>query len=170
MKSVTGGPIFIISVILALARAASELTQLPTTESLHTFNVSQNTSDTLETPTPEHKAGNPNVPRTLELKHSCYEGGHSYCMNGDCMYREDQDQITKLRTCVCKPGYRGERCEELTLLSHATQQSELYMYIAVGIGVGLLFSGLAVLLYYCCRNRCRKSKQMYSKCSVEARV
>ncbi|XP_041052097.1 epigen-like [Carcharodon carcharias] len=167
MESVTGGSIFIINAILALATATSEHTQLPITEPLHTFNVSQNTSDALETIMSEHKE-NPDVPRALEVKHSCYEGGQNYCMNGDCRYHEDQ--VTRYRMCVCKAGYMGERCQHLTLPSHTAQESERYLYITVGIGIGLFFSGLIALLYYCCRNRCQRSKTMYSKCSIQARV
>ncbi|XP_078062293.1 epigen-like [Mustelus asterias] len=170
MKSITGVPIFIINAILALAAAAGELTQPPVTESLHTFNVSQNASDALETITREHK-GNPDLPRVLEVRQSCYEGGHSYCMNGNCTYHVDQDQMKRHRTCVCNSGYEGERCEQLVILSsHTVQQSEQYFYITIGIGIGLLFSGIIVLLYHFCQKRCKKSKAVYSKCSVAARV
>ncbi|XP_067902849.1 epigen-like [Heterodontus francisci] len=169
MESATGGFIFIISAILALATAASELTETPVTGSLHTSNLFQNESDALETITPEPE-GSPDVPMALKGKHSCYEGGQSYCMNGDCKYHEDQDQATRYRICVCKPGYAGERCQELSLLTHKHLESERYLYITVGFGIGLLLSGLAVILYYCCRNRCQQSKTTYSKCSVEARV
>ncbi|XP_048400761.1 epigen-like [Stegostoma tigrinum] len=169
MESVTGGSIFTLSVIFAMAVTASEVTQMPVSESLHTLGLSENTSTTLEPITGELR-GDPETPRTLRVRQQCYEGGQSYCMNGDCRYHEDQDQITNYRICVCKPGYMGERCEHLTLTTHTSLESERYLYISVAIGIGLVFSGLSVLLYYCCRNRCQKSKPIYNKCSVEARV
>ncbi|XP_072439876.1 epigen-like isoform X1 [Chiloscyllium punctatum] len=169
MESVTGQSFITLSVIFAAAVAPSELTEVPFTESLHTPGVSENTSATLEPITGEHR-GNPETPKTLRVRQQCYEGGQSYCMNGDCRYHEDQDQITNYRICVCKPGYMGERCEHLTLTTHTSLESERYLYISIAIGIGLVFSGLTVLLYYCCRNRCQKSKSMYNKCCEEARV
>ncbi|XP_067830979.1 epigen-like [Heptranchias perlo] len=169
MESATAGRVFMISAILALTAAASGVTHTPVTDSLRTSKVSQNESSAPETIAPAQRE-NPELPLALKIKHSCHESGQSYCMNGICKYHEDQDQVTKHRICVCKPGYTGERCQHMTLTSHTTEEPARYLYMAVGIGIGLLLSALAVVLFYCIQKRRQRSKTTYSKCSVVARV
>lgn len=53
--------------------------------------------------------------------------------------------------CRCLAGYNGERCEHLTLNSYAHNSYE--RYIAVGIGVGILTSGILAVIYCYVRKR-----------------
>uniref|UniRef100_UPI00398E744B epigen-like n=1 Tax=Pristiophorus japonicus TaxID=55135 RepID=UPI00398E744B len=169
MEPAAGGRVFMISAILALTAAAGELTQTPITDSLRTFNAFHNQSDAVETVSPAER-GDLGVPQALTLKQACHEIDQSYCMNGICKYYEDQDQNNRHRICICKAGYNGERCQHMVLTSHTTPKSERYLYLAVGIGIGLFLSAFAVILYYCVRQRCQESKTTYSKCSGVASV
>lgn len=58
--------------------------------------------------------------------------------------------------CRCLAGYNGERCEHLTLNSYAHNSYE--RYIAVGIGVGILTSGILAIIYCYVRKRYGKSE------------
>ncbi|XP_059821464.1 epigen-like [Hypanus sabinus] len=114
--------------------------------------------------------GNSSRFMALNSKQNCHQSDQDYCMNGICQYHEDHDQVTRYRICICDPGYTGTRCQHAILPSQGAEKSERYLYIAVGMGIGLLLSGLAVLFFYYFRSRCQKSKTMYSVCSSMARV
>ncbi|XP_038615769.1 epigen [Tachyglossus aculeatus] len=105
------------------------------------------------------EAESPRGPEALKLPHTCLTDHHSYCINGVCAFHHD----LKKPLCRCPSGYTGERCEHLTLTSYAVDSYE--KYIAVGIGVGLLLSGLVAVLYCYVRKRCMKLKSPYKMCS-----
>ncbi|XP_025053848.1 epigen isoform X1 [Alligator sinensis] len=83
----------------------------------------------------------------LKLMQSCLEEHHSYCINGLCAFHNE----LKKPICKCLAGYNGERCEHLTLNSFALDSYE--HYIAVGIGVGMLLSGIVGVIYCYFRKR-----------------
>ncbi|CAM4547244.1 unnamed protein product, partial [Caretta caretta] len=80
-------------------------------------------------------------PIALKLIQSCLEEHDSYCINGLCAFHNE----LKKPICRCLTGYSGERCEHLTLNSYALNSYE--RYIAVGIGAGMLLSGIIALIY-----------------------
>ncbi|TFK04188.1 putative bifunctional methylenetetrahydrofolate dehydrogenase/cyclohydrolase 2 [Platysternon megacephalum] len=80
-------------------------------------------------------------PIALKLMQSCLEEHDSYCINGLCAFHSE----LKKPICRCLTGYNGERCEHLTLNSYALNSYE--HYIAVGIGAGMLLSGIIALIY-----------------------
>ncbi|CAM4544495.1 unnamed protein product, partial [Lepidochelys olivacea] len=80
-------------------------------------------------------------PIALKLMQSCLEEHDSYCINGLCAFHNE----LKKPICRCLTGYSGERCEHLTLNSYALNSYE--RYIAVGIGAGMLLSGIVALIY-----------------------
>ncbi|CAM5139021.1 unnamed protein product, partial [Natator depressus] len=80
-------------------------------------------------------------PIALKLMQSCLEEHNSYCINGLCAFHNE----LKKPICRCLTGYSGERCEHLTLNSYALNSYE--RYIAVGIGAGMLLSGIIALSY-----------------------
>lgn len=90
-------------------------------------------------------------PKLLKLMQSCLEEHHSYCINGLCAFHSE----LRKPICKCLAGYNGERCEHLTLNSYAHNSYE--RYIAVGIGVGMLTSGILAVIYCYVRKRYGKS-------------
>ncbi|XP_074922173.1 epigen [Chelonoidis abingdonii] len=94
-------------------------------------------------------------PIALKFMQSCLEEHDSYCINGLCAFHSE----LKKPICRCLTGYNGERCEHLTLNSYALISYE--HYIAVGIGAGMLLSGIIALIYCYVRKRCRKLKSPY---------
>ncbi|XP_054680113.1 bifunctional methylenetetrahydrofolate dehydrogenase/cyclohydrolase 2, mitochondrial isoform X5 [Grus americana] len=80
-------------------------------------------------------------PKLLKLMQTCLEEHHSYCINGLCAFHSE----LRKPICKCLAGYNGERCEHLTLNSYARNSYE--RYIAVGIGVGILTSGILAIIY-----------------------
>ncbi|XP_029454802.1 epigen [Rhinatrema bivittatum] len=97
-----------------------------------------------------------------KLIRPCLEEYHSYCIHGLCAFHKDLNT----HICRCFAGYNGERCEHLMLNSYSIDSHE--KYIAVGIGVGLLLSGIIVFIYCSVEKRCLKSKSSYKICSEEA--
>ncbi|XP_054680114.1 bifunctional methylenetetrahydrofolate dehydrogenase/cyclohydrolase 2, mitochondrial isoform X6 [Grus americana] len=100
-------------------------------------------------------------PKLLKLMQTCLEEHHSYCINGLCAFHSE----LRKPICKCLAGYNGERCEHLTLNSYARNSYE--RYIAVGIGVGILTSGILAIIYCYVRKRCRKLKSPYKVCMGE---
>uniref|UniRef100_A0A8B9ZN01 methenyltetrahydrofolate cyclohydrolase n=1 Tax=Anas zonorhyncha TaxID=75864 RepID=A0A8B9ZN01_9AVES len=100
-------------------------------------------------------------PRLLKLMQTCLEEHHSYCINGLCAFHSE----LRKPICKCLAGYNGERCEHLTLNSYAHNSYE--RYIAVGIGIGILTSGILAIIYCYVRKRCRKLKSPYKVCTGE---
>ncbi|XP_068797038.1 epigen isoform X2 [Struthio camelus] len=100
-------------------------------------------------------------PRLLKLMQACLEEHHSYCINGLCAFHSE----LRKPICKCLAGYNGERCEHLTLNSYAHNSYE--RYIAVGIGIGILTSGILAIIYCYVRKRCRKLKSPYKVCMGE---
>ncbi|NXN40981.1 EPGN protein, partial [Rhinoptilus africanus] len=100
-------------------------------------------------------------PKLLKLMQTCLEEHHSYCINGLCAFHSE----LRKPICKCLAGYNGERCEHLTLNSYAHNSYE--RYIAVGIGVGILTSGILGIIYCYVRKRCRKWKSPYKICMGE---
>ncbi|XP_072785029.1 bifunctional methylenetetrahydrofolate dehydrogenase/cyclohydrolase 2, mitochondrial isoform X6 [Taeniopygia guttata] len=100
-------------------------------------------------------------PKLLKLMQTCLEEHHSYCINGLCAFHSE----LRKPICKCLAGYNGERCEHLTLNSYAHNSYE--RYIAVGIGIGILTSGILAIIYYYIRKRCRKLKSPYKVCVGE---
>uniref|UniRef100_A0A8C0VKX0 methenyltetrahydrofolate cyclohydrolase n=1 Tax=Cyanistes caeruleus TaxID=156563 RepID=A0A8C0VKX0_CYACU len=100
-------------------------------------------------------------PKLLKLMQTCLEEHHSYCINGLCAFHSE----LRKPICKCLAGYNGERCEHLTLNSYAHNSYE--RYIAVGIGIGILTSGILAIIYYYVRKRCRKLKSPYKVCVGE---
>ncbi|KAI1238733.1 hypothetical protein IHE44_0013474 [Lamprotornis superbus] len=86
-------------------------------------------------------------PKLLKLMQTCLEEHHSYCINGLCAFHSE----LRKPICKCLAGYNGERCEHLTLNSYAHNSYE--RYIAVGIGVGILTSGILAIIYCYVRKR-----------------
>ncbi|OXB66002.1 hypothetical protein ASZ78_006657 [Callipepla squamata] len=86
-------------------------------------------------------------PRLLKLMQTCLEEHHSYCINGLCAFHSE----LRKPICKCLAGYNGERCEHLTLNSYAHNSYE--RYIAVGIGIGILTSGILAIIYCYVRKR-----------------
>ncbi|XP_072785028.1 bifunctional methylenetetrahydrofolate dehydrogenase/cyclohydrolase 2, mitochondrial isoform X5 [Taeniopygia guttata] len=86
-------------------------------------------------------------PKLLKLMQTCLEEHHSYCINGLCAFHSE----LRKPICKCLAGYNGERCEHLTLNSYAHNSYE--RYIAVGIGIGILTSGILAIIYYYIRKR-----------------
>uniref|UniRef100_A0A8C4W1K7 Epithelial mitogen n=1 Tax=Gopherus evgoodei TaxID=1825980 RepID=A0A8C4W1K7_9SAUR len=89
----------------------------------------------------------PEEPIALKFMQSCLEEHDSYCINGLCAFHSE----LKKPICRCLTGYNGERCEHLTLNSYALNSYE--HYIAVGIGTGMLLSGIIALIYCYVRKR-----------------
>ncbi|XP_030333893.1 probable bifunctional methylenetetrahydrofolate dehydrogenase/cyclohydrolase 2 isoform X6 [Strigops habroptila] len=100
-------------------------------------------------------------PKLMKLMQTCLEEHHSYCINGLCAFHSE----LRKPICKCLAGYNGERCEHLTLNSYAHNSYE--RYIAVGIGVGILTSGILAIIYCYVRKRCRKLKSPYRVCMGE---
>ncbi|KAM4672387.1 bifunctional methylenetetrahydrofolate dehydrogenase/cyclohydrolase 2, mitochondrial isoform 2-T6 [Amazona ochrocephala] len=100
-------------------------------------------------------------PKLMKLMQTCLEEHHSYCINGLCAFHSE----LRKPICKCLAGYNGERCEHLTLNSYAHNSYE--RYIAVGIGMGILMSGILAIIYCYVRKRCRKLKSPYSVCMGE---
>ncbi|XP_056346562.1 bifunctional methylenetetrahydrofolate dehydrogenase/cyclohydrolase 2, mitochondrial-like isoform X1 [Oenanthe melanoleuca] len=100
-------------------------------------------------------------PKLLKLMQTCLEEHHSYCINGLCAFHSE----LRKPICKCLAGYNGERCEHLTLNSYAHNSYE--RYIAVGIGVGILTSGILAIIYCYVRKRCRKLRSPYKVCVGE---
>ncbi|XP_075045646.1 epigen [Mixophyes fleayi] len=86
----------------------------------------------------------------------------SFCINGDCVFHKAVD--TPL--CRCSSGFTGERCEHFILPATYGKEIEA-TYIAIGIGVGLLISGLIVFVLCYRQKRCKKSTQNYGMCNGE---
>ncbi|XP_069781683.1 epigen-like isoform X2 [Narcine bancroftii] len=154
--------------VLAVASTTSDLTH-PDTGSVRTFTVLENGLNDQEAIAPTH-GGNSSLPMVLKSQQPCKQSEKSYCLNGICQYHEDPDQDTRHPICICNRGFTGTRCQHALLTSHAVKKTERDLYITVGIGIGLLLSGLAVLLAYYLRMRCEKSKTQYNACSIEARI
>ncbi|KAM6077155.1 bifunctional methylenetetrahydrofolate dehydrogenase/cyclohydrolase 2, mitochondrial-like isoform 1-T1 [Chlamydotis macqueenii] len=100
-------------------------------------------------------------PKLLKLMQTCLEEHHSYCINGLCAFHSE----LRRPICKCLAGYNGERCEHLTLNSYAHNSYE--RYIAVGIGIGILTSGILAIIYCYVRKRCRKLNSPYKVCMGE---
>ncbi|KAE8630900.1 hypothetical protein XENTR_v10001010 [Xenopus tropicalis] len=75
----------------------------------------------------------------------------NYCLNGHCVFHADL--TTPL--CRCDSGFTGERCEHMTLSTYSPDEEAVY--IAIGIGVGLLISGVIVFIWYYWKKRCKKT-------------
>ncbi|KAM9579982.1 bifunctional methylenetetrahydrofolate dehydrogenase/cyclohydrolase 2, mitochondrial isoform 2-T2 [Guaruba guarouba] len=86
-------------------------------------------------------------PKLMKLMQTCLEEHHSYCINGLCAFHSE----LRKPICKCLAGYNGERCEHLTLNSYAHNSYE--RYIAVGIGMGILMSGILAIIYCYVRKR-----------------
>uniref|UniRef100_A0A8B9ZG60 Methylenetetrahydrofolate dehydrogenase (NADP+ dependent) 2 like n=1 Tax=Anas platyrhynchos TaxID=8839 RepID=A0A8B9ZG60_ANAPL len=99
-------------------------------------------------------------PRLLKLMQTCLEEHHSYCINGLCAFHSE----LRKPICKCLAGYNGERCEHLTLNSYAHNSYE--RYIAVGIGIGILTSGILAIIYCYVRKRYGR-RVTFSFCSTE---
>ncbi|XP_030048355.1 epigen [Microcaecilia unicolor] len=91
----------------------------------------------------------------------CLEEHRSYCIHGFCSFHKD----LSLRICRCFSGYTGERCEHLTLNTYSTDSP--VNYIAVGVGVGILLSGIIAFIYCTVQMRCVKPKSPYKICFGE---
>ncbi|XP_069711145.1 bifunctional methylenetetrahydrofolate dehydrogenase/cyclohydrolase 2, mitochondrial-like isoform X4 [Phaenicophaeus curvirostris] len=100
-------------------------------------------------------------PKLLKLMQACLEEHYSYCINGLCAFHSE----LRRPICKCLAGYNGERCEHLTLNSYAHTSYE--RYIAVGIGIGILTSGILAIIYCYVKKRCRKLKSPYKVCTGE---
>ncbi|XP_071664013.1 bifunctional methylenetetrahydrofolate dehydrogenase/cyclohydrolase 2, mitochondrial isoform X1 [Patagioenas fasciata] len=100
-------------------------------------------------------------PKLLKLMQTCLEEHYSYCINGLCAFHSE----LRKPICKCLAGYNGERCEHLTLNLYAHNSYE--RYIAVGIGIGILTSGILAIIYCYVKKRCRKLKSPYKVCMGE---
>ncbi|XP_050801043.1 epigen [Gopherus flavomarginatus] len=100
----------------------------------------------------------PEEPIALKFMQSCLEEHDSYCINGLCAFHSE----LKKPICRCLTGYNGERCEHLTLNSYALNSYE--HYIAVGIGTGMLLSGIIALIY--CYVRKREGHSVWRKTTM----
>ncbi|XP_021145560.1 bifunctional methylenetetrahydrofolate dehydrogenase/cyclohydrolase 2, mitochondrial isoform X4 [Columba livia] len=100
-------------------------------------------------------------PKLLKLMQTCLEEHYSYCINGLCAFHSE----LRKPICKCIAGYNGERCEHLTLNLYAHNSYE--RYIAVGIGIGILTSGILAIIYCYVKKRCRKLKSPYKVCMGE---
>ncbi|OCT97271.1 epigen [Xenopus laevis] len=87
----------------------------------------------------------------IEDNNPCRKEYLNYCLNGQCVFHADL--TTPL--CRCDTSFTGERCEHMTLLAYS--QDEEAVYIAIGIGVGLLISGAIFFIWYCWKKRCKKT-------------
>ncbi|NP_001091330.1 epithelial mitogen L homeolog [Xenopus laevis] len=86
----------------------------------------------------------------------CYKEYLNYCLNGQCLFHADL--TTPL--CRCDSSFTGERCEHMTLPAYS--HDEEAVYIAIGIGVGLLISGAIFFIWYYWKKRCKKP--VYETC------
>ncbi|XP_066557943.1 pro-neuregulin-4, membrane-bound isoform [Amia ocellicauda] len=90
---------------------------------------------------------------TAEHGDLCEGSEASYCLNGGTCYRIPT--VSSL-TCVCKPGYKGSRCEELQLLSSSSNDDEKGLIAVMVILVLLILIVLAVVIYCACKFRRKK--------------
>ncbi|KAM4707711.1 epigen isoform 2-T2 [Discoglossus pictus] len=97
-----------------------------------------------------------------EAQDPCLHRYRTYCVNnGHCRFRKDLETPI----CRCPAGYLGKRCEHLML--GAYQLEDKATYIAIGISVGLLLSGLVGFIWCLKERRCRKPKTNYGNFSED---
>ncbi|XP_063811644.1 epigen [Pseudophryne corroboree] len=83
----------------------------------------------------------------------CQEEYSSFCINGVCVFHKAVDTPI----CRCSYGYTGERCEHVILAATYGNEMET-TYIAIGIAVGLLISGLIAFIW-CYREKRYEKKR-----------
>nr|XP_023965867.1 epigen isoform X1 [Chrysemys picta bellii] len=135
----------LLRAMVALGEEAATTVSLLTTDIWNSW-ANNNTEDYTEEPI------------ALKLMKSCLEEHKSYCINGLCAFHSE----LKKPICRCLTGYNGERCEHLTLNSYALNSYE--PYIAVGIGAGMLLSGIIALIY--CYVRKREGHSVWRKTTL----
>ncbi|XP_068127191.1 epigen [Hyperolius riggenbachi] len=79
----------------------------------------------------------------------------NYCFNGQCVFHTSLE----IPFCRCSSGFTGDRCAHVVLPVHQPQTEATY--IAIGILVGLLISGLLAMLWCYKEKRCQKSARNY---------
>ncbi|XP_073457413.1 epigen [Aquarana catesbeiana] len=95
-----------------------------------------------------------------EEEFACPEKYTNFCINGGCIFHKGLD----IPICRCVSGFTGERCEHVTLPVYLPE-SEV-TYIAIGILVGLLLSGLIVFIWCYKEKRCKPTPD-YETCNRE---
>ncbi|KAG8454227.1 hypothetical protein GDO86_000751 [Hymenochirus boettgeri] len=93
---------------------------------------------------------------TTQHRNPCLDEYQEFCLNGHCVFN------THLTSplCRCHSGFTGERCEHMLLPSHTTEDKAVY--IAIGIGLGLLISGVFIFIWHYRKKRCRRTE--YENC------
>ncbi|XP_077332665.1 epigen [Lithobates pipiens] len=91
---------------------------------------------------------------------ACPEKYTSFCINGFCIFHKGLD----IPICRCLSDFTGERCEHVILPAYQLE-SEV-TYIAIGILVGLLLSGLIVFIWCYKKKRCKPTPD-YEMCNRE---
>ncbi|XP_075421611.1 epigen [Ascaphus truei] len=108
------------------------------------------------------KTGDTTMEPVLQnVKNICFEEYYNYCINGLCTFHKQLN----LPICRCLSGYTGERCEHMVLSSY--KSDDQVTYVAIGIGFGLLLSGIIGFVWCYMDKRCTKSKSTYEMCSEE---
>ncbi|XP_069832866.1 bifunctional methylenetetrahydrofolate dehydrogenase/cyclohydrolase 2, mitochondrial-like isoform X1 [Dendropsophus ebraccatus] len=82
----------------------------------------------------------------------CPEDFASFCIHGHCFVLKSLGEPS----CRCISGFTGERCEHIILSTTQVKEIEA-THIAIGIGVGLLISGLIAFIWFYKEKRCKKS-------------
>ncbi|XP_075705916.1 epigen [Rhinoderma darwinii] len=93
---------------------------------------------------------------------ACPEDYTSFCINGGCFFLKSIGEPL----CRCNSGFTGQRCENIILSATKVNEMEA-THIAVGIGVGLLISGLIAFLWFYKEKRCKKTGQNHTRCNIE---
>ncbi|XP_073511409.1 epigen [Phyllobates terribilis] len=92
----------------------------------------------------------------------CPEDLASFCINGHCIILKSLGEPL----CRCNSGFIGERCEQIILSAVKVKEMEA-THIAIGIGIGLLISGLIVFIWFYKEKRCKKSAPNHLRCNAE---
>ncbi|CAH2301412.1 epigen isoform X1 [Pelobates cultripes] len=71
----------------------------------------------------------------------CLDEFQHFCINGHCTFHKE----LRIPLCRCLSNYTGERCEQFFLAS--INPDDKATYLAIGIGMGLLISGLIAFIW-----------------------
>ncbi|XP_073444087.1 epigen [Dendrobates tinctorius] len=113
-------------------------------------------------PTAKRRNSTPEWKDKVLYDGECPEDLASFCINGHCIILESLEEPL----CRCNSEFTGERCEQIILSAIKIKEMEA-AHIAIGIGIGLLISGLIVVIWLNKEKRCKRSAPNHLKRNAE---
>ncbi|KAM4048908.1 epigen [Anomaloglossus baeobatrachus] len=147
-----------------MSRFHKQMTSAKQTAALETAVMTVFSEDSTSTISPYTKRRNSTADWKDNVLYEvqCPEDHASYCINGHCFILKSLGEPL----CRCNSGFTGERCEHIILSAIQIKEMEA-THIAIGIAVGLLISGIIVIIWFYTGKRCKKSVPNHLRCNAE---